>query len=241
MKRFKCFGGIALAAALAMGTGAGVAHAQKVADLGMAGMDPASGKAPKQAVIFFHGYTQRGTAMKALADTLASRLPDAAFIFNDGPLDAGNGKSWYVLRGEDTENTRAKAKTVAVDTVTKVTQGLKVPPQNIVVVGFSQGGGMAFDAATCVSPDVKAAVSLAGIIANGDCKKEATGEATKVLIVHNDGDPTVKADRIEAFQTQAKAMGYDTELKRVSGTAHWPAPDGLKAAQDFIVAQLGGK
>lgn len=235
MKRF-----IALMA-LAIGMGAGAAHAQKVADLGMAGVDPASGKAPKQVVIFFHGYTQRGVAMKPLADTLAKRLPDAAFIFNDGPLDANGGKSWYVLRGEDPENTRGAVKKLAVDTVTKVSEGLKVPHDRIVVVGFSQGGGVAFDAGSCSAPDVKAVVSLAGILANGDCAKEASGKAASVLIVHNDNDPTVKADRIAAFQEQLKKDGYDSTLETVAGATHWPAPEGLVKAQDFIVAQLGGK
>ncbi|MFT3724025.1 MAG: dienelactone hydrolase family protein [Hyphomonadaceae bacterium] len=227
--------------ALAVGLGAGAAHAQKVADLGMAGMDPASGKAPKQVVIFFHGYTQRGVAMKPLADTLAKRLPDAAFIFNDGPLDANGGKSWYVLRGEDPDNTKGAVKKLAIDTVTKASEGLKVPRDHIVVVGFSQGGGVAFDAGSCSTPDVKAVVSLAGILANGDCTKEASGKTASVLIVHNDNDPTVKADRIAAFQEQLKKDGYDSTLETVAGTTHWPAPEGLIKAQDFIVAQLGGK
>jgi phospholipase/carboxylesterase len=235
MKRF-----LALTA-LAIGIGAGGAHAQKVADLGMAGLDPASGKAPKQVVIFFHGYTQRGVAMKSLADTLAKRLPDAAFIFNDGPLDANDGKSWYVLRGEDTNNTRAAAKKLAVDTVNKVSEGLKVPHDQIVTVGFSQGGGMAFDAGACVTPDVKAVVSLAGITANGDCAKEATGKPAEVLIVYNDGDPTVKPERIQQFQEQLTKEGYESKLETFAGTTHWPAPAGLIRAQDFIVAQLGGK
>lgn len=226
---------------LAVAIGTGAASAQKVADLGMAGMDPASGKAPKQVVIFFHGYTQRGQAMKPLADTLAKRLPDAAFIFNDAPLDVGGGKSWYVLRGEDTENTRGAVKGLAVDTVTKASEGLKVPHDQIVVVGFSQGGGVAFDAGSCSTPDVKAIVSLAGILANGDCKAEAGGKTANVLIVHNDNDPTVKADRIQAFQDQLTADGYTSTLETVSGATHWPAAEGLIKAQDFIVAQLGGK
>ena len=226
-------------AALAIGLGAGAAHAQKVADIGMAGLDPKSGAAPKQAVVFFHGYTQRGAAMKALADTLAKRLPDAAFVFNDGPLEAGGGRSWYVLRGEDTENTRAKAKQVAVDTVTKVSEGLKVPFDRIVVVGFSQGGGVAFDGGSCVAPDVKAVVSLAGIVANGDCKAEA-GAKANVLIVYNDGDPTVNRARIDQFQETLKAGGYDSTLETFPGVTHWPAAEGLIRAQDFIVEQFGG-
>ncbi len=227
-------------AVLAAGIGAGGAQAQKVADLGFAGMDPRSGNAPQQVVIFFHGYTQSGVAMKSLADTMAKRLPDAAFIFNNGPLPQGSGYSWYVLRGEDTENTRGAVKKLAVDTVTKASEGLKVPRDRIVVVGFSQGGGVAFDAGSCSAPDVKAVVSLAGIIANGDCAAE-TGAKANVLIVHNDGDPTVKADRIQIFQETLKKGGYESTLETVAGTSHWPAPDGLIKAQDFIVAQLGGK
>ena len=237
MKRFIAYAALT---ALAIGMGAGAASAQQVADLGFAGMDPKSGKAPKQVVIFFHGYTQRGVAMKPLADTLAKRLPDAAFIFNDGPLTQGDGKSWYVLRGEDPQNTKGAVKKLAVDTVTKASEGLKVPHDKIVVVGFSQGGGVAFDAGSCSTPDVKAVVSLAGVLANGDCAKEASGKPAEVLIIHNDGDPTVKADRIQAFQEQLKKDGYESKLETVSGATHWPAPEGLIKAQDFIVAQLGG-
>ena len=193
MKRF-----LALTA-LAIGLGAGAASAQTVASIGMNGLDPASGKPAKQAVIFFHGYTQTGAAMKPLAEALAKRLPDTAFIFNDGPLDANNGKSWYILRGEDPTNTRGASKKIATDTVTKVSQGLKVPHENIVVVGFSQGGGVAFDAASCSTPDVKAVVSLAGVLANGDCAAEAQGKAPPVLIVYNDQDPVVKPEMIKAF------------------------------------------
>lgn len=235
MKRF------AAIAALAIALGAGAASAQKVADLGYQGMDPASGKAPKQAVVLFHGYGLKGADMKQLAERLAARLPDAAFVYNDGPLSAYNAKSWYVMEGEDTNNTRGAVKKIATDTVNKVSTGLKVPHDKIVAVGFSQGGGVAFDAGTCVTPDVKAVVSLAGVIANGDCKKEASGAPAAVLIVHNDKDPEVNAEWIKAFQTKATASGYAPKLETVSGATHWPAEAGLKKAEDFIVAQLGGK
>lgn len=231
---------LALLAALAVGLGAGAASAQTVADLGYQGMDPASGKAPRQLVIFFHGYTQTGAAMKPLAESLARRLPDAAFIFNDGPLAAGQGRSWYVLGGEDPENTRAFAKSIAVFTVRKASLFLKVPPQSIAVVGFSQGGGVALDAGACTSPDVKAIVSLAGVL-ESTCDKEAAGSPASILIVHNDNDPTVKQDRIDAFQSALKTAGYDSRLETVSGATHWPSEEGIKRAEDFIVDQLGGK
>jgi phospholipase/carboxylesterase len=231
---------IAILSALAISFAVSAGPPTTVASLGYQGMDAASGKAPKQLVIFFHGYTQKGEAMKPVAEALAKRLPDAAFIFNDGPLDAGPGKSWYVLRGEDTNNTKGAAKELAVKTVKTASDGLKVKPEHIVVVGFSQGGGVAFDAGACFSPDVKAIVSLAGII-ESTCDKEAKGTPAKVLIVRNDNDPTVKMERIQQFQDALKSAGYESTLEQVSGATHWPAEDGIKMAEDFIVAQLGGK
>ncbi len=231
---------VAILAALAVSLGASAASAPTVSSLGFQGLDAASGKAPKQLVVFFHGYTQKGEAMKPVAEALAKRLPDAAFIFNDGPLDVGPGKSWYVMRGEDPQNTKAAAKDLAVKTVKTASEGLKVKSQNIVVVGFSQGGGMAFDAGACSTPDVKAIVSLAGVL-ESTCDKESQGTPAKVLIVRNDNDPIVKIERIQAFQDALKTAGYESTLETVSGATHWPAEDGIKKAEDFIVAELGGK
>jgi phospholipase/carboxylesterase len=220
---------------------AGVAQAQTVAAIGDKGLDPASGKAPKQLVVFFHGYTQTGDAMKPVAEDLAKRLPDAVFIFNDGPMSVNQGKSWYVLRGPDPDNTKAASKTLAVDTVKKAQAAFKIKPENTVVVGFSQGGGVAFDAGSCSSPNVKAIVSLAGILDNGDCAKQGSGKPSTVLIVRNDNDPTVKIEMIQAFQDRLKTLGYESKLEQVSGNTHWPAPEGITKAEDFIVAQLGGR
>lgn len=210
-----------------------------LASLGHQGLDPASGKAPKQLVVFFHGYTQKGEAMRTVAEALAARLPDAAFVYDDAPLPQGPGFSWYAFGGDTAAATKAQAKALAVKTVADLSAAYKVPPQNIVTVGFSQGGGVATDAAICSTPNLKAVVSLAGVL-ESTCDKGANA-APAVLIVHNDNDPTVKADRIEAYQAAMKTAGYDSTLITVAGATHWPAADGLQKAQDFIVAQLGSK
>jgi phospholipase/carboxylesterase len=234
MKRF------ALLAAATIATCAGVASAQTVTGLGLQGQDAASGIAPKQLVVMFHGYTQNGLAMKPLADDLAKRLPDAAFVYIDGPAAAKTGKSWYDFQGDNKDSTMAAAKALAVKTVKDAQTALKVSPANTVVIGFSQGGGVALDAGICSTPDVKAVVSLAGVL-ESTCPKEATGAPASILIVRNDGDQTVKEDRIVAFEDAVKAAGYTSTRKTVTGATHWPAPEGIKIAEDFIVAQLGGK
>lgn len=231
---------LALFAAAAIALGAGAASAQTVTGLGLQGQDPASGMAPQQLVVMFHGYTQNGLAMKPVADDLAKRLPNAAFVYIDGPAAAKTGKSWYDFQGDNKESTMAAAKALAVKTVKEAQAALKVKPENTVTIGFSQGGGVALDAGICSTPDVKAVVSLAGVL-ESTCPKEAGGTPISILIVRNDNDPTVKEDRIVAFEDAVKAAGYTSTRKTVAGTTHWPSPDGIKIAEDFIVAQLGGK
>jgi predicted esterase len=210
-----------------------------LASLGHQGLDPASGKAPKQLVVFFHGYTQKGEAMKPVAEALAARLPDAAFVFDNAPLTQGPGFSWYAFAGDTSASTKAASKALAIKTVADLSAAYHVPPQNIVAVGFSQGGGVATDAGICSTPNLKAVVSLAGVL-ESTCDKGASA-APAILVVHNDNDPTVNQARIDAYRDALKAVGYNTQLETVSGTTHWPAADGLKKAEDFIVAQLGGK
>jgi predicted esterase len=236
----RLFAAASLLALTACQTPAPAAPPQTLASLGHQGLDPASGKAPKQLVVFFHGYTQKGEAMRPLAEAMARRLPDAAFVFDNGPITQGAGFSWYNFRSEDTPQTMAAGKTLVTDKVKALSAAYRVPPQNIVTIGFSQGGGMAFDAGACQSPDVKAVVSLAGVL-ESTCQKEASGSPASVLIVWNEGDPTVKKDRIDAFQSALKTAGYDSKLETFQGTTHWPAADGLKRAEDFVVAQLGGR
>jgi phospholipase/carboxylesterase len=229
---------LALAAAV-IGLMAGAASAQTVKSIGHEGLDPASGKAPKQAVLMFHGYTQRGVDMKVVADALAKRLPDAVFIFDNAPNTARNGFSWYDMQGDNAAS-KAAAKDLATGLVKTAETTWKLKPDHIVAIGFSQGGGVALDAGICSKPNLKAVVSLAGVLESA-CDKAKTDKATDILIVRNDGDPLVKEPLIVAFEDAVKKAGYTSKRDTVTGTTHWPAEDGIKKAEDFIVAQLGGK
>ncbi len=209
-----------------------------VVELGQQGMSPASGGEAKQLVVFFHGYTQRGEAMRPLAEALSERLPDAAFVFNDAPLTAGPGRSWYNFRGDDSAATKESARAAAAELVSRLSNSMRIPPSKIVTVGFSQGGGIAAQAATCITPGAAAYVSLAGVIETVCTQTSAV--SPDGLIVWNEGDPTVDRARIDAGIASLKAAGFSPQFETFAGDAHWPAPAALQRASDFIIAQLGG-
>lgn len=212
--------------------------AKTLVELGQQGMAPASGEPAKQLVVFFHGYTQSGEAMRPLAEQLAAQLPDAAFVFNDAPLRAQRGHSWYNFRGDDSAATKEAARAAAAELVSKLSNEMRIPPSKIVTVGFSQGGGIAAQAATCVTPGAKAFVSLAGVIETVCTKTGAV--APNELIVWNEGDPTVGRERIDAGIAALKAAGHEPTLETYAGDGHWPAPPAIASALSFVVAQLEG-
>lgn len=230
---------LALVLAASVALGAGAASAQTVASINHQGMDPASGKAPTEAVIMFHGYTQSGEAMKPVAEALAARLPNAVFIFDNAPNPIRNGFSWYDMQGDNAAS-KAAAKDLATGLVKTVEDTWKIKPDHIVAVGFSQGGGMALDAGICTPTPVKAVVSLAGVLESA-CDKPKGAKATNILIVRNDGDPLVKEPLIVKFEEAVKGAGYTSKRETVEGTTHWPSANGIKMAEDFVVKQLGGK
>ncbi len=213
-------------------------RASTVAELGHQGMAPASGQPAEQLVVFFHGYTQSGEAMRPLAEQISARLPNAAFVFNDAPLTAGNGYSWYNFRGDDSAATKEAARAAAAELVSNLSNSMRISPDNIVTVGFSQGGGIAAQAATCITPGATAFVSLAGVI-EAVCSQ--TGEVSPDgLIVWNEGDTTVNRERIDAGIASLEAAGHEPKLETYAGDGHWPVEPALASAVDFIVAQLGG-
>lgn len=212
--------------------------AATLADLGQQGLAPASGQPAEQLVVFFHGYTQKGEAMRPLAERLAQQLPNAAFVFNDAPIPANNGFSWYNFRGDDSAATKETARANAAALVSNLSNQMRIPPSKIVTVGFSQGGGIAAQAATCVSPGATAVVSLAGVIETV-CSK--TGEVSPdVLIVWNEGDPTVNRERIDVGIAALKGAGFEPDFETFEGDTHFPAPPAIDRAMEFIVAELGG-
>lgn len=213
-----------------------VSTAPSLASLGQRGFNPASGRAPQQIVVLFHGYTQRGDAMRPLAEALAERLPDAAIVFNNAPLRANAGFSWYDFRGDTAAASRKAAADGAAALITTLSNTYQVPPSRIVTVGFSQGAGVAVQAGTCVRPAIAAVVSLAGVVESA-CSREASGP--DIAIYWNEGDPTVGRDRIDAGLKALDGAGYSAKLSVYQGMGHWPANAGIEAAIAFIVAKLG--
>src|SRR5262249_6372633 len=107
---------------------------------------PVSGGAPKQLVIFLHGYGADGNDLIGLGREWAGLLPDAAFVSPHAPelLPGGylGGRQWFALetRSQDEwEQGVRGAQPVLEAFISAEAARAKLPASAIALVGFSQG------------------------------------------------------------------------------------------------------
>ena len=108
-------------------------------------LPPAAGGAPKQLVVFIHGYGADGNDLIGLGREWARMLPHAAFVSPNAPEPCGMapmGRQWFDLTFRDPgEMLRGvkKAGPILDAFLDAELKRLDLPPQALALVGFSQG------------------------------------------------------------------------------------------------------
>ena len=206
-------------------------------------------KGPKDAsrvVVFLHGYGADGADLLGLADVLAPHLPGTAFYAPDAPERSANnpfGYQWFPipwLDGSTEEQARASM-VLSIEDINafldKVLADEGLTPDQMAVIGFSQGTMMALSVAPQRAPEIAGVVGFSGRLIDPE---QALDARTKppILLIHGDQDPMVPfADLGLAADALAQA-GFDTFTHVMKGTGHGISPDGLGAALQFLKTNL---
>src|SRR5919204_4347610 len=112
-------------------------------------LPPAAGGAPRQLVVFLHGYGADGNGLIGLGREWAKLLPHAAFVSPHAPEPCGAspmGRQWFDLSLGDMRMIAAGVKRAAPPLESFLDAELKrlnLGPRALALVGFSQGTMMA--------------------------------------------------------------------------------------------------
>ena len=207
-----------------------------------------SGQA-RSMVVFLHGYGADGADLLGLADPLAPHLPDTVFIAPDAPEPcAGNpfGRQWFPIPWLD-GSSEAEAQAGLAQSVGDLNaffdarlaeEGMR--PDQLAVVGFSQGTMMALHVLPRRADPVAGIVAFSGRLLVPERLAAEALSNPPVLLVHGDQDPMVPfADMGVAGRALAEA-GFETYGHVMKGTGHGIAPDGLSVALSFLKDRLPG-
>jgi phospholipase/carboxylesterase len=211
-------------------------------------VEPQSGEI-RSALVFLHGYGANGADLLGLADPLAPHLPDTLFLAPDAPEHcAGSpmGFQWFPIPwidGSSEEEAAEGLRHAAADLDAFLT-GLMVDedllPEQVALLGFSQGSMMALHVAPRREDPVAAIAAFSGRLLHPESLIDEVVCRPPILLLHGDQDQMVPPQSMpEAAETLQGAGWTEVYAHIMRGTAHGIAPDGLSVALAFLRDRLG--
>jgi phospholipase/carboxylesterase len=207
---------------------------------------PAAGGAPKQLVIFLHGYGADGNDLIALGREWARLLPDAAFVSPHAPeeLPGGffGGRQWFALetRSEhEWEEGVRRAQPVLEAFIVAEAARQKLPLSAVALVGFSQGTMVALQTGLRLSEAPAAIVGFSGHLAGAERLAGEIKCKPPVLLLHGADDDVIPVPAIHHARMALAAAGVPVEWHVRPGLGHGIDPQGLMAAGQFLRTAFG--
>ena len=203
----------------------------------------------RSAVIFLHGYGANGADLMGLADPLAEHLPDTAFFAPDAPEDCAGapmGFQWFPIPwidGSSEEESQAGLDRASQD-LNSYLNGIMVDedllPEQVMVLGFSQGTMMALHVLPRREDAVAGLVAFSGRLLEPEALVDEAVCRPPVLLIHGDEDDVVPVESLPQAAEALQGAGWKEVFAHIQkGTAHGIAPDGLRVALAFMRERLG--
>jgi len=200
---------------------------------------PAAGGAPRQLVVFLHGYGADGNDLIALGREWASDLPHAAFVSPNAPEQCGMapmGRQWFDLSLGDMSIIAAGVKRAAPPLEAFLDEELarhNLPPEALALVGFSQGTMMALAVGLARNPSPAAIVGYSGALATVEALPPP-GAGPAILLVHGDMDEVIPVDAMYMARGMLGQAGLPVEWHVSQGIGHGIDGEGLRLGGAFL-------
>jgi len=210
----------------------------------------AEGDAPKQVVILLHGYGSNGQDLISLAPYWQRALPHALFISPDAPqpceLAPAQGFQWFSLMADSTNEmdimpvkdpakylpgVRAAA-TPLNQYIDEVLAEYAIEPQNLALMGFSQGCMMSLQVGLRRAPSIAGVLGYSGSLIDDEGLTEAA--KIPVCLIHGQADDVVPLESYTHARARLKALGYEVSGHSTPRLGHSIDNDGVEEGARFL-------
>ena len=177
---------------------------------------------PTAAVIWMHGLGADGHDFAPIVRELdLSGCHGIRFVFPHAeamPVTINNGyvmRAWYdilgmdLVRREDAHGLRASQERIEDLIAHEISRG--IPPQRIVLAGFSQGCAMTLQTGLRYSQTLAGLMCLSGYLPLANAvasERHAANQQTPIFMAHGRGDSVVQINRAEASRDLLIELGY---------------------------------
>ena len=185
-------------------------------------VETATGEHPSASVIWLHGLGADGHDFEPIVPDLKLRGgPDVRFIFPHAPvrpvtINAGYPmRAWYDIRSIDRSAPQdSEGFQSSVDAVTSLIQNEEsrgIAAGKIVVAGFSQGGGIAINAALRYPRPLAGVIGLSTWVPrinSLEAERDSANASTPLFLAHGSMDPMVPEPHGRDSADKLEKLGY---------------------------------
>lgn len=203
-------------------------------------LPPASGRAPRQLVVFLHGFGADGNDLIALGRQWARAMPDAAFVSPHAPercAMAPTGRQWFELTFRDPgEYWRgvSRAGPVLDAFLDAELKRHSLPAGALGLVGFSQGTMMALHTGLRRPEAPAAIVGYSGMLAGAEHLAGDLKAKPPILLVHGDADEVIPVQALTLAREALAGAGVPVEWHISPRIGHGIDAEGLRLGGSFL-------
>ncbi len=212
---------------------------------------PADGQSIQKAVIMLHGYGADGNDLISMAPYMAKDLPNTVFYAPNAPTQQGAGYKWFNIDelAADTvfehfdylQRLMERAKPVLpsiFDFIQKVANKYNLKPEQVVLMGFSQGGLLALMSGLLYAPSLGGIIGCSAVplTINDSLSLNDVKSKPPVLLTHGTDDDVVPFIGMQISQSTLKNIGCQVQTHTVDGMGHNIDASSMDAMIKFIAS-----
>lgn len=204
---------------------------------------PLSGSADSLCVMI-HGYGADGSDMISVAQEMSSFLPNTHFMAPNGPEPCPTAPGyyqWYAM-GSGRQGADVGAATVAplINRYADIQlERLGLDDGRLIMLGFSQGGGIMIEAALRRSHTCAALLSFTSAIRNRDKLADEISARPPTMLIHGELDEVVPIRHVFNTAQILEQQGIDVRYHICPGIGHTLNEEGAYMGALFISEMLG--
>ena len=212
--------------------------------LDVTSIHPLSKNKPRQAIVLCHGYGGDGKDISVLAINWQRFLPDAIFLCPNAPEVCSvnsQGYQWFDLTIEKEEVILEKSLIAEEKLNTfldQVFDNLQLEPNNLALVGFSQGSMMSIQVGLKRKKQINCLIGYSGKVINQKHLSENINSKPKIFLMHGDNDIIVPPTNLLEAKEYFGKCGIKIKTKLFKNCEHRIPVEGSSLGLEFLRKNL---